>query len=118
MKAVAGLAATLGGGLTLTMLEDASKWGLLSLICAAVLLVGGSLMLGFLPNFLYQPEKSIPRWLKRATAAATALGTAIMLFALKPVSEWTWWQLLGAVLFVLCGTAYVILSEAYKDELE
>lgn len=118
MKAAAGLFATIGGGLTLAILKDLGKWSLWWLIAAGGLLVGGTLVVRFVPDFYYRNSYRSSKfpWVRTLTGIVFALGGLVTLSALRPVRYWEWWHWLGAGILVVSGIIYLLLPDLQSEK--
>jgi hypothetical protein len=90
------------------------KWDFLWLIAAGGALVGGTLVVRFVPDFYYR-RISFP-WGRTLSGIAVAIGGLLTLSALHSVSDWGWWQWLGAGILVVSGIIYVLLPDFQREK--
>ncbi len=109
---MAGIMATIGGALTLVILKDVGNWDWWWLIAAAGSLVGGTIVVRFVPDFYYR--RRFP-WVRTLAGIAVAIGGIVTLSALQPVSHWGWWHWLGTGILVVSGTVYILLPDLQRE---
>ena len=110
---MAAIAATIGGALTLKILTDVGKWDWWWLIAAGGTLVGGTLVVRFVPDFYYRIR--FP-WARILTGFAVAIGGLSTLSALQSPSHWEWWHWLGTGILVVSGIIYLLLPDIQREK--